>query len=127
YLLSYEDFDFSWYSGNAYFTNVTLIPKKEVYERLKASGDAPDNQYTVQIKSIAIKNFHPTRLYKQRRLNINEIEIQDPSILIVNQDLPKADSLQTKEKKTPYQRISKLLHELRVDNFKVNNLNFTYQ
>jgi len=127
YRLSYEDFDFSWYSGNAYLTNVSLTPVKEVYERLKATGDAPDNQYSIQIRSIKVKNFHPTRLYKQRRLNINEILVQDPTVLVINEDLPQNDSLQPREKKTPYQRLSNLLHELRVDKFNVNNLNFTYR
>src|SRR5690606_12819846 len=127
YSLSYDEFDFSWYSGNAYLTNVSLTPIKEVYERLKATGDAPDNQYSIQIKSIRIKNFHPTRLYKQRRLNINEFIVQDPTILVMNEDLPENDSLQTKEKKTPYQKLSAFLKELRVDKFTVNNLNFTYR
>jgi len=127
YQLSYDEFDFNWYSGNAYLTNVSLTPVKEVYERLKATGDAPDNQYSIQIKSIKIKNFHPTRLYKQRKLNINEIMVQDPTILVMNEDLPQNDSLPLKEKKTPYQKLSKFLKELHVDNFNVNNLNFTYR
>lgn len=127
YKLSYDEFDFSWYSGNAYLTNVSLTPVKEIYERLKATGDAPDNQYSIQIKSIQIKNFHPTRLYKQRKLNIDEIMVQDPTILVMNEVLPLNDSIQSKEKKTPYQKLSKFLKELHVNDFNVNNLNFTYQ
>lgn len=127
YQLSYDEFDFSWYSGNAYLTNVSLTPVKEVYEKLKITGDAPDNQYSVQIKSIKIKNFHPTRLYKQRKLNIEEIMVQDPTILVMNENLPKNDSIQPKEKKTPYQKLSRFLKELHVDDFTINNLNFTYQ
>lgn len=127
YQLSYEDFDFSWYSGNAYLTNVSLTPIKAVYDSLKTTGDAPDNQYSIQVKSIKIKNFHPTRLYKQRKLNIDEIMVQDPTVLVMNEDLPQNDSLQVKEKKTPYQKLSKILKELHIDNFNVNNLNYTYQ
>ncbi|TCK82768.1 AsmA family protein [Albibacterium bauzanense] len=127
YHLSYEDFDFSWYSGNAYLTNVSLTPIKEVYERLKTTGDAPDNQYSIQVKSIKIKNFHPTRLYKQQRLNVDEIMVQDPTVLVMNEDLSQNDSILVKEKKTPYQKLSKILKELRIDNFNVNNLNFTYR
>lgn len=127
YQLSYEDFDFSWYSGNAYLTNVSLTPIKEIYDSLKATGDAPDNQYSIQIKSIKVKNFHPTRLYKQQKLNIDEIMVQDPTILVINEDLPQNDSLHVKEKKTPYQKLSTILKELHIDNFNVNNLNFTYR
>jgi len=127
YHLSYDEFDFSWYSGNAYLTNVSLTPVKEVYDRLKATGDAPDNQYSIQIKSIKIRNFHPTRLYKQQKLNIDEFIVQDPTILIMNEDLSQNDSIQPKKKKTPYQKLSKFLKELHVDNFNVNNLNFTYR
>lgn len=127
YQLSYEDFDFSWYSGNAYLMNVSLTPIKEVYDSLKLAGNAPDNQYSIQIKSIKVKNFHPTRLYKQRKLNIDEILVQDPTVLLINEDLPRNDTLQVKEKMTPYQKISKILNELRVDQFNVNNMNFTYR
>src|SRR5690606_25736414 len=59
YQLTYDDFDFNWYSGNAYLTNVSLTPDKKVYEQLKLTDKAPDNQYTIRIKSIKIKNFHP--------------------------------------------------------------------
>lgn len=127
YHLSYEDFDFSWYSGNAYLNNVSLTPIKEVYDSLKIIGDAPDNQYSIQIKSIKIKNFHPTRLYRQQKLNIDEIMVQDPTVLVMNEDLPQNDSIPVKEKKTPYQKLSKILKELRIDNFNVKNLNFTYR
>src|SRR5690606_22147619 len=59
--------------------------------------------------------------------NIEEIMVQDPTILVMNENLPKNDSIQPKEKKTPYQKLSKFLKELHVDDFTINNLNFTYQ
>src|SRR5690606_13393368 len=126
YSLTYDEFDFSWYSGHAFLTNVSLTPNADVYERLKAQNRAPDNQYTINIKSIKLRNFHPRMLYRTQKLNINEILIEEPSVLIVNEDVVQ-DSLLQKEKKTPYQQISKFLKEIRVDALNVNNLNFTYQ
>src|SRR5690606_3994124 len=126
YNLTYDEFDFSWYSGNAFLTNVKITPNADVYKRLKARDNAPDNQYTIDIKSIKLRNFHPRMLYQQQKLNINEILIEDPTILIVNEDVVQ-DSLLQKEKKTPYQQISRFLKEIRVNALNVNNLNFTYQ
>src|SRR5690606_896305 len=123
----YEEFDFSWYSGNAYLTNVSLTPNAEVYQRLKLANNAPDNQYSIQIKSIKIKNFHPKLLYQKQKLNINEIVIDDPTILILNETLAKTDTTQNKEKKSPYQQISKFLKELRVDKINIKNLNYTFE
>jgi len=127
YTLSYDEFDFSWYSGNAYLTNVSLTPNKETYERLKADNKAPDNQYSIQVKSIKLKNFHPQLLYRKQKLNIDEILIEDPTILVINEHSSEKDTLQIKEEKTPYQQISKFLKELRVKDLNVRNLNFTYQ
>ena len=126
YTLSYDDFDFSWYSGNAYLTNVTLTPNKEVYERLKQKNDAPDNQYSVKVSSIKIRNFHPKLLYQERKLNINHIVVENPTILVLTETLAK-DSLQVKNNKTPYQQISKFLNELRVNNIEIRNLNYTVE
>src|SRR3546814_1823541 len=53
--------------------------------------------------------------------------VQDPTVLVMNEDLSQNDSIPVKEKKTPYQKLSKILKELRIDNFNVNNLNFTYR
>lgn len=128
YRLAYDEFDFSWYSGNAYLTNVSLTPNREVYERLKLNDDAPDNQYSIHIKSIKLKNFHPKLLYQKQKLNIDEILVEDPTILITNETLTPRDSLDvTKEKKEPYQQISKFLKELRVDKINVKNLNYTFK
>jgi len=127
YSLTYDEFDFSWYSGNAYLTNVSLTPNKEVYERFKTANKAPDNQYSIQIKSVKLKNFHPKLLYQTQKLNINEILIEDPTVLIINENSLEKDSLQTKEKKTPYQQISKFLKELQIKDLNVKNLNFTYR
>jgi len=126
YTLTYDEFDFSWYSGNAYLTNVSLTPNKEIYEHLKQTNKAPDNQYSIQIKSIKLKNFHPKLLYQKQKLNIDEILVDEPTILILNETLTK-DSIQVKNKKSPYQQISKFLKELRVNNINIRNLNYTFE
>lgn len=127
YSLSYDDLEFSWYRGYASLTNVSLKPNKEVFERLKAVGTAPDNQYSIQVGLVEVKNFHPARLYRQRKLNINDIILVDPVVSVINETMPKQDTVETEDQRTLYQKISKLLTEVRVDNFDVNNLTLTYQ
>lgn len=127
YTLTYDDLEFSWYRGYASLTNVSLKPNREVFERLKAANSAPDNQYSIQVRSVEIKNFHPGRLYKQRKLNINDIILTDPVVSVINETMPKEDTVEVKDKRTLYQKISNLLNEIRVDNFNVNNLTLIYQ
>src|SRR5690606_1036977 len=50
-----------------------------------------------------------------------------PTVFIVNENLIVKDSLSVKQKKTPYQQISKFLKELRVEDLIIKNLNFSYQ
>src|SRR5690606_32504986 len=87
YRLSYDDFDFSWHSGNAYLTNVHLQADSQVYERLKRENRAPDNRYRIAIKAINIRNFHPKRLYQSRKLNIDELTIESASVSVISEDV----------------------------------------
>lgn len=127
YTLTYDDLEFSWYRGYASLTNVALKPNQAVFDRMKADSSAPDNQYSIQVSSVEIKNFHPSRLYRQQKLNIDNIILVDPVVSVINETMPKKDIIEVKDQRTLYQKISKLLKEIRVDNFNVNNLTLTYQ
>ncbi len=126
YRLTYDDFDFSWHSGNAYLTNVRLQADSQVYERLKRESRASDNRYDVSIKAIKIRNFHPKRLYQSRKLNIDELTIESPAIAVVTEDVFQ-DTTQVKERKTLYQQISRFLNEVRISKLVMDDVSYSLE
>lgn len=126
YQVSYDDLDFNMVTGNAYLYNFKLSPDTNVYNRLKAIEKAPDNLYDVSVAKLAIRNFHPKRIYSERKLNIDEIIIESPEVQVVNQTQMYNDTIQLKDKRTLYQKVSKILKELTVDHIAFKNVNVAY-
>ncbi|MEH6304114.1 hypothetical protein RYH73_00605 [Olivibacter sp. CPCC 100613] len=126
YRVSYDDLDFNMVTGNAYLYNFKLIPDTNVYKELIMQKKAPDNVYEVSVARLAIRNFHPKRIYTERKLNIDEIIIENPDIKIVNQTHAYNDTIQSKDKRTLYQKISKILNELTVEHIAFENVNIAY-
>ncbi|GAA4805000.1 hypothetical protein GCM10023231_37690 [Olivibacter ginsenosidimutans] len=126
YRVEYDDMDFNLVTGHAYLNHFKLIPDTAVYHRLKQQQKAPDNLYAVTVSRLEIKNFHPKNIYTQRKLNIDQITIQNPDIQVINENQPYNDTIATKDKKTLYQKIDKVLNELTVDHIAFENVNVTY-
>lgn len=126
YQVSYDDLDFNMVTGNAYLYNFKLTPDTNVYNELKAQRKAPDNIYDISVARLAIRDFHPKRIYTERKLNIDEIMIENPDIKVVNQTQAYNDKVQPKDQRTLYQKISKILNELTVEHIAFENVNIAY-
>jgi len=126
YQVTYDDLDFNLVTGNAHIYNFKLIPDTNVYRQLKAQQKAPDNLYDVSVAKLEIKNFHPKRIYTERKLNINNIIVESPDIKVINETQSYNDTVQVKDKRTLYQKISRVLNELTVEHIAFENVNITY-
>lgn len=126
YRVEYDDLDFNLVTGNAHLHNFKLIPDTTVYKLLKAQRKAPDNLYDVSVAQLDINNFHPKRIYTMRKLNIDEIIIKNPDIKVINETQVYNDTIQPKDKRTLYQKISKILNQLTIGNIAFENVNVTY-
>lgn len=126
YRVEYDDFDFNLVTGNAYVLNFKLIPDTGVYQSLKRQQKAPDNLYDIAVSKLEIKNFHPKRIYTQRRLNIDHIIVERPEIKVINESQSYNDTVTVEDKRTLYQKMSKVLNELSIHNIAFRNVNVTY-
>ncbi|WP_134087662.1 hypothetical protein [Olivibacter sp. XZL3] len=126
YQVSYDDLDFNMVTGNAYLYNFKLRPDTNVYNQLKANRKAPDNLYDVSVAKVAVRNFHPKRIYTERKLNIDEIVVENPDIKVVNQTQAYNDTIESKDRRTLYQKISKIVNELTIDHIAFENVNVAY-
>lgn len=127
YRVEYDNLNFNLVTGNASVDNFKLIPDTNVYNTLKLQQKAPDNVYDIKVGKLKIKNFHPKRIYSSRKLNIDEITVDQPEIIILNESKPYNDTISTKDKRSLYEQLSEVLNEVRIDNIALSEVNLTYK
>src|SRR5690606_15186363 len=97
------------------------------YEQMEQAGKAPDNIYHLNIANLRIRRFHPRRILNERKLHIDDIIIDTPSIHVVNKYHAYNDTVETKQdERTLYQRISDILHEVSVSRIRFNDIHFKF-
>ncbi|MXV17544.1 hypothetical protein [Hufsiella ginkgonis] len=128
YHIEYDSFDINLVTGNASITNFRLLSDTSVYLRMVANQEAPDNLYELRVKSLMLRNFHPKLLYQQKKLNINSIVIDNPSLAITNKRQPYNDTVPVHKgkPKTMYQMISKVFKEVKIGGINLKNIDFTF-
>lgn len=126
YHIEYSDFDLNLTSGNAVLKDFKLIPDTAVYNKLLLEKKAPDNIFTLSVKELSIKNVGAKKAYQDKILNIDNITIDKPSLTIVNKRLPFNDTVKVGKPKTPYQIISKVFKQLKIDTISLNDISLDY-
>lgn len=127
YSVDYSGFTLNLVSGNIHVKNFRLIPNKEVYRKLVELKKAPDNVFDLQVKELVVRNFHPKRLYSEKKLNINSIIIDNPTLFITNRRQPYNDTVRSGKPKTLYQTISTVFKEVRVNDIRFKDIDFTFE
>lgn len=125
YRVEYSYLNVNLLTGNATIRNFKLIPDTGVYNRMVLARKAPDNLYTLSVKKLILKSFHPAKLYRYRKLTIDAIVIDQPELIIVNKRQLYNDSLLTAAK-TPYRMISKFISELSLKKVLLNDIDFAF-
>jgi len=127
YLIAYDGLDFNLITGNASIKNLRLTADTNRYAQLELLQQAPDNIYHINIANLRIKQFHPRRIVTERKLHINDIIIDTPSIHVVNKYHIYNDTVKTdRDERTLYQRISNILREVGVSRLVLNGINFKF-
>ncbi len=127
YRVEYDNLKFNLVTGNASVENFRLIPDTAVYENLKNQQKAPDNLYKLSVQKLSINDFHPKRIYSERKLHIDQILIDQPEVEVMNESKAYNDTVSTKEKKSLHEQISDVLNELRIDRIDLKQVNLTYK
>ncbi|RZK81135.1 MAG: hypothetical protein EOO92_05720 [Pedobacter sp.] len=126
YKIEFSDLNANLITRAATLTDVKIVPDTNVFKRLIAQKKAPNNIYYIELKKLAIKNFHPKRLFKFKRLNIELLLFDNPDVVMVNRQFDFNESRPSYLQKSPYDYISKYLTELRVNTIDFKNIRFKY-
>ena len=113
-------------TGISSLTDVKIIPDTAVYHKMIALKNAPNNLYHVKLKKLAVRNFHPFRLWRQKRLNIDVLLFDNAFIEMTNRQFDFNEEKLPRPKRSPYDYISKYLKELRIRTIDFKNASFKY-
>src|SRR5690554_5625700 len=123
YLIAYDGLNFNLITGNASIKNLRLTADTNRYARMELLQEAPDNIYHINIANLRIRRFHPRRILTERKLHIDDIIIDTPSIQVVNKYHVYNDTVKTeRDERTLYQRISNILREVSVSRIALNDI-----
>lgn len=112
--------------GNASVSDVKIIPDTNIYNKLVALNRAPNNIYEIRLNKLTIRNFHPFSGYKNRELNIDQLLLEHPSVVMTNKQLDYNENRPARPRKSPYDYISKFLKKVSVETIDLRDISFKY-
>ena len=112
--------------GKIVIYDIKLRPDTAVYNRKKKQGLAPNNLYELQVKKLVLSHIHPFALYFKNKLNIGRITLSAPSLQVSFQINHTKDTV-AKDSRTVWQKISKSLKLIHVNEIFLNDVNFKYK
>ncbi|WP_443945305.1 hypothetical protein ACJVDH_20660 [Pedobacter sp. AW1-32] len=126
YTISFSNVSTNALTGNAVLHNVKIIPDMKRYRKLALLKRAPNNLYTVSLKKLSVKHFHPWILYRERKLQLEEVIFDKPDIAMVNRQFAFNEGRAPKPLQSPYTFISKSLAEFSIQKIRFNDVSFKY-
>ncbi|WP_448700829.1 hypothetical protein ACFGVR_02130 [Mucilaginibacter sp. AW1-3] len=125
YSLDFSKANLHVLQGKIVVNNLVLQPNLEVYNRRKKLSLAPNSLYEVKIRRLVINHIHPFTLYFKKKLDIDQLEITEPEILL-NYEQNRDQDTVIRDKKTPYQLISKVLKSVHIQSILLNDVKLKY-
>lgn len=126
YQIEFSSVNVNALTGISSLNDVEILPDTAVYNRMVATKYAPNNLYRIKLKKLAIRNFHPWRLWRYKRLNIDLLLFDNPCIEMTNRQFDFNEEKLPQPKRSPYDYISKYLKELRIHTIDFKNASFKY-
>ncbi|GGI26729.1 hypothetical protein [Pedobacter mendelii] len=126
YTISFTKVSTNILTGSATLQNVKITPDTNRYKALIALKRAPNNLYTVSLKKLVVKHFHPLTMYREHKLQIEEVLFDKPEVLMVNRQLDFNENRAPKLIKSPYAFISKSLKEFSINSILFKDASFKY-
>jgi len=126
YTISFTKVSTNVFTGNATLQNVKIIPDTNRFKQLIALKRAPNNLYTVSLKKLVVKRFHPLTLYREKKLQLEEIIFDKPEVTMVNRQFVFNEGRAPRPIKSPYDIISKNLNEFSIKSIRFKDVSFKY-
>lgn len=113
-------------TGNASLTGVRVIPDLRIFKKMIALKSAPNNIYHLELEKLEIRNFHLYTFLRHRKLNITELRLDHPDVVMTNQQFDFNEDKPPMPNSSPFDYISAYLKELAIHTINFNNISFKY-
>jgi len=125
YSIDFKSINLNVITGSMAIRDVTLKPDTLVFDTLKKQNLAPAHTFEIKLKKLQITRTGILTAYFKKRLDINEILLDRPSINVIFNKVPKKPDT-AKAKKSLYEQISKTFKSARVHRIKIVDADFDY-
>ncbi|MGK6352511.1 hypothetical protein [Parapedobacter sp. DT-150] len=127
YRISYDELNFNLITGHASIKNLRLSADTTRYANMHLQKRAPNNTYNIHIANLEVRRFYPRRILRERRLHIDDIIIDTPSVHVINNHHAYNDTVtRPRDDRTLYQRIAHILKEVSVSNLNFTDIQFKF-
>ncbi|TKC12293.1 hypothetical protein FA048_01345 [Pedobacter polaris] len=125
YKIDFQNIHLNLVTGTVVLDSISLYPDSAVFAKLKEIKRAPTHLFRVRLAHLKISRVSILTAYFKKKIDINAIILDNPSIDMVYNKVPKrTDTL--KDERTLYQQISKSLKSIHVKDIKIVDADFDY-
>ncbi len=126
YRIDFDDITFNVFLGNFGLKNIRLTPDIEVYKQLKLKKEQPAYLFNLSIDKAKVHGIDIYSLYNSSELNIDEISVNNPSVLVINDLSYKKSEKDTSIFRNPYDLIKSQLKFLKIEQINLKNINLEF-
>ena len=125
YNINFKDIHLNLVTGTVVLDSISLYPDSAVFIKLKAVKKAPTHLFRIRVAHLKLNRAGILTAYFKKKIAINLIVLDNPSIDMVYNKVPKRTAT-LKDDLTLYQQISKSLKSISVKAIKIIDADFDY-
>ena len=126
YRVEFDDIGFNVFTGSLSIKNLQLIPDMSIYRQLKSKKQHPRYLFNLYIQKFKFSGINIYEYYVHDELQIDELSINHPDVLVINDILSKELSDTNSNLRHPYELIKNELKSLQIDQINLKNINFEF-
>ena len=125
YKIEFENIRINLLTGTLVLDQVSLNHDTTVFNQLKVLKKAPAHLFKVKLKQLRLSRIGILTAYFKKKIEMNAIVLEQPSINITHYNVPKKTDT-AKDERTLYQQISKTLKSVHIKAIKIVDADLDY-
>ncbi len=126
YRVEFDDIGFNVFTGSLSIKNFKLTPDMLIYKELKSKKQHPRYLFNLHIQKFKFSGINIYEFYFHDELQIDELNINHPNVLVINDILSKEQSDTNSNLRHPYELIKNELKSLQIDQINLKNIDFEF-
>ncbi len=126
YRVEFDDIGFNVFTGSLNIKNLQLIPDMSIYRQLKLKKQHPRYLFNLYIQKFKFSGINIFDFYFHNELQIDELSINHPDVLVINDATNNEQSDTNSSFRHPYELIKNELKSLQLDQINLKNINFEF-